>query len=759
MLQSFKNISWVFLLAAGLQASSAFSLLGPSGNGGDAWQVEAIAYNPIPDNSGAPPFFIDTLVAGPKNIGEEYRRNTPVMYYACDANFLNFFGSAGSAALDQAFTILDNSLTNVDFYSPALTEFPLNSGAVNFQASALGLLDLKSETMALMTEQLGLADSVRYVWALHNRFQPPGTTCPDQTTYQVILRNLDITASPLNQLQYSPYVNGSLYTYSIIEICNSAAQPPMADAYEIPVDPLTINPPVASLNEEGLQLGSFFTGLTRDDVAGLRYLLTTNNVLFESPTPGSVLLSSTQAGGTNFGAPFPLVTSDLTAFILSSQTNSPAVLSNLFPGLIITSSSNFFTVVQTPILVIETKSIVGAPAGSQELVVVTNGVTFTLVTNYVDTFANVVTNTFHPTSSTKIVTVQVEQLNGAPGGTLTTKTKTKTITLNVPSGDFYINTNACGPNLVLSTLFTNVVATTNLLITASTPAGLFFSQTQVSLATNHILLVEPVVCGAVAGGSTTNSPGLYQGIGKIRFVKASFDGLIGQFFQPITNTYSEVLVVNHQSIHQTFQRIVTTPDFLFTAADLNPSPAADFDGQIAFSRIPINFDESNIGAGLAGPGVINPSSTITYNKAGETLRNVGTASLSQSTAALDTFIWGSFDETTNDPVIYPNGDSIANLANQVLIQITPANSLPDGTHGVAYPAITFTASGGPVSPPFTWSLASGPVVSGGLPPGLTLSSGGTVSGTPTQTGTFDFTVELTDSSSRTVTWNYSITIN
>jgi hypothetical protein len=84
--------------------------------------------------------------------------------------------------------------------------------------------------------------------------------------------------------------------------------------------------------------------------------------------------------------------------------------------------------------------------------------------------------------------------------------------------------------------------------------------------------------------------------------------------------------------------------------------------------------------------------------------------------------------------------------------------LPDGTHGVAY-TTTFTATGGPVSPPFVWSLASGPVVSGGLPPGLTLSTGGTISGTPTQSGTFDFTVELTDSSSRTVTWDYSITIN
>ena len=40
----------------------------------------------------------------PKNIGEEYRRNTPVMYYTFDANFLDYFGSNGVAAVDSAFT-------------------------------------------------------------------------------------------------------------------------------------------------------------------------------------------------------------------------------------------------------------------------------------------------------------------------------------------------------------------------------------------------------------------------------------------------------------------------------------------------------------------------------------------------------------------------------------------------------------------------------------------------------------------------------
>jgi hypothetical protein len=67
--------------------------------------------------------------------------------------------------------------------------------------------------------------------------------------------------------------------------------------------------------------------------------------------------------------------------------------------------------------------------------------------------------------------------------------------------------------------------------------------------------------------------------------------------------------------------------------------------------------------------------------------------------------------------------------------------------------VTFTVTGGAFTPPYTWSAPSG------LPPGLGISSGGTISGTPTQPGTFDFIIQLTDSLARQATWGYSIIIN
>jgi uncharacterized repeat protein (TIGR01451 family) len=55
--------------------------------------------------------------------------------------------------------------------------------------------------------------------------------------------------------------------------------------------------------------------------------------------------------------------------------------------------------------------------------------------------------------------------------------------------------------------------------------------------------------------------------------------------------------------------------------------------------------------------------------------------------------------------------------------------------------------------PFTWTVHSGT-----LPPGLSLSSAGAITGTPTATGTFHFTMKLVDSTGLTATQAQSITI-
>ncbi len=69
------------------------------------------------------------------------------------------------ALLSSAFTNNPTGTINgLDGYSAGLSEFPLNSRQFNYQAQALGMYDLKSVTMGLMMEQLGLANPVRYDW-------------------------------------------------------------------------------------------------------------------------------------------------------------------------------------------------------------------------------------------------------------------------------------------------------------------------------------------------------------------------------------------------------------------------------------------------------------------------------------------------------------------------------------------------------------------------------------------------------------------
>lgn len=79
-------------------------------------------------------------------------------------------------------------------------------------------------------------------------------------------------------------------------------------------------------------------------------------------------------------------------------------------------------------------------------------------------------------------------------------------------------------------------------------------------------------------------------------------------------------------------------------------------------------------------------------------------------------------------------DSFTLLVTAGLAITTTA--LPAGSIGVAY-SQTLAASGG--TPPYVWTLAAG-----GLPPGITLSQQGVLSGTPSANGIFTFTVRVAD---------------
>jgi hypothetical protein len=177
----------------------------------------------------------------------------------------------------------------------------------------------------------------------------------------------------------------------------------------------------------------------------------------------------------------------------------------------------------------------------------------------------------------------------------------------------------------------------------------------------------------------------------------------------------------------------------------------------------------------AGPGNINNApngsaliTQFTYDKLGAAVWNGDLIELVNEIpflgqyGSLPALAWASFDASTNAPELYPNGTSIQNLQNLLAVTLTPS-ATPNGTVGSPY-SVQFNASGGGFVQPLSWSATPSPIPGGlyyGLPPGLSISSGGAITGIPTTPGTYDFALTAQDSSlpANVVTWNMSITIN
>jgi hypothetical protein len=242
MLRFFKRYGAVILAAATVHSASAFSLLGLP----HAWQTERIGYM-LPGDLGAP-----------MELGQGYRWNFWPMTYGFDKSFKDYFGQRGCDEVRKAMKML-NDLPAFSKTSASLTEFPTSTRRVNYRASGLGMYDLKSMALAAMMEQLGLASPERYVWCISDLFTAP-------PAYGVIMRNFDpATWAP------SRYVNDTMYTYYIYDDTQ------VADCVEVPVDPLAFqHTSVADIMGGAwggfLNYGDYLTGLTRDDIGGLRYL-------------------------------------------------------------------------------------------------------------------------------------------------------------------------------------------------------------------------------------------------------------------------------------------------------------------------------------------------------------------------------------------------------------------------------------------------------------------------------------------------------
>jgi hypothetical protein len=174
----------------------------------------------------------------------------------------------------------------------------------------------------------------------------------------------------------------------------------------------------------------------------------------------------------------------------------------------------------------------------------------------------------------------------------------------------------------------------------------------------------------------------------------------------------------------------------FLIATLSPLPAATVD--TAYSQ--------TLSAAAGSPSYAW-SVTSGALPAGLTLSSTGTVSGTPTAA-------GSFNFTVQvkDSTGATTSAALALTVNPVFspLSIATVSPLLSGYVNGAY-SQTFVATGG--AQPYAWS-----VIFGALPAGLTLSSGGAITGTPSAPGAFSFTVQVLDSNSATTARTFALTI-
>lgn len=210
-------------------------------------------------------------LGGPMNIGEGYRWNVPLVTYGFDSAFLNFFGSNGVAAVEEAVALLNSLSPATDLVvsgAPTVPFLPHNASAVTLQR-----YDLKSRALASLLHCLGLANSSRYIFTLRDR-----SIVGSVTNFSVIQRHFHPTTYIATNV-----VNGALYTYTTTSDLFSETNR-YADAVETRISGNSDALGVAGVRE-ALGAGRLLGALTADDLGGLKYLLRYGNIVRESLLP------------------------------------------------------------------------------------------------------------------------------------------------------------------------------------------------------------------------------------------------------------------------------------------------------------------------------------------------------------------------------------------------------------------------------------------------------------------------------------------
>ena len=145
---------------------------------------------------------------------------------------------------------------------------------------------------------------------------------------------------------------------------------------------------------------------------------------------------------------------------------------------------------------------------------------------------------------------------------------------------------------------------------------------------------------------------------------------------------------------------------------------------------------------------LTPSGTL-FTLAG-TGSNGFTGDGGAATAANIGYPTGATLDSAGNLYFMDNGNGRLRVVRPTPFSVTTSRAIFGGVASAPY-SQQFSAIGG--TPPYSWS-----VISGALPPGLSLSSSGTISGTPGTTGSYTFTVQVTDAALNTATQTFTLSV-
>ncbi|MBO2008536.1 FG-GAP-like repeat-containing protein [Hymenobacter negativus] len=326
---------------------------------------------------------------------------------------------------------------------------------------------------------------------------------------------------------------------------------------------------------------------------------------------------------------------------------------------------------------------------------------------------------FNGTAATTFAVVNATTVTATVPAGATTGNVTVTTPIGTSNGVAFTVT---APTTVVSIVRadpnpTNAASVQFTLTFAAPVTGLSLSNFSVTFIGSGFTSFGSITGFSGSGTTYTVTVNTGSGSGDIRLNLANSTGL--------TPSVSNVPYVTGEQY--TIDKTAPTVAISSTAATGSTTSTTPFAFTVTFSESVTGFVQGDLTvsngtvSGFSGAGT-----TYTFNVTPTTAGTATTVNVPQNVAQ---------DQAGN-------GNTAAAAAYSLTFQaptitVTPA-TLPNGTQGTAY-SQTLTAAGG--TAPYAFAFTAGT-----LPSGLTLASNGTLAGTPTANGSFNFTVTATDAS-------------